>query len=48
MIEPAVWPHSLAVDYVLRCTPSFRLPEPIRLADHLSRVFRPKRSHQDG
>lgn len=29
-----------AVDYVLRSRPAFRLPEPIRLADHLSRVFR--------
>jgi deoxyribonuclease V len=29
-----------AVDYVLRCAPVFRLPEPIRLADRLSRVFR--------
>ncbi len=29
-----------AIDYVLRCTPMFRLPEPIRLADRLSRVFR--------
>jgi deoxyribonuclease V len=29
-----------AVDYVLRCAPAFRLPEPIRLADRLSRVFR--------
>lgn len=29
-----------AIDYVLRCTPTFRLPEPIRLADRLSRVFR--------
>jgi deoxyribonuclease V len=29
-----------AVDYVLRCTPAFRFPEPIRLADRLSRVFR--------
>ena len=29
-----------AIDYVLRCTPAFRLPEPIRLADRLSRAFR--------
>lgn len=29
-----------AIDYVLRCAPAFRLPEPIRLADRLSRVFR--------
>jgi deoxyribonuclease V len=29
-----------AVDYALRCAPAFRLPEPIRLADRLSRVFR--------
>ena len=29
-----------AVDYVLRCAPTFRLPEPLRLADRLSRVFR--------
>ncbi|HZU90193.1 MAG TPA: deoxyribonuclease V, partial [Stellaceae bacterium] len=29
-----------AVDHVLRCTPAFRLPEPIRLADRLSRVLR--------
>jgi deoxyribonuclease V len=29
-----------AVDFVLRCTPKFRLPEPIRLADRLSRVYR--------
>jgi deoxyribonuclease V len=29
-----------AVDFVLRCAPAFRLPEPIRLADRLSRVFR--------
>ncbi len=28
-----------AIDFVLRCTPRFRLPEPIRLADRLSRVF---------
>jgi deoxyribonuclease V len=26
-----------AIDLVLRCTPKFRLPEPIRLADRLSR-----------
>jgi deoxyribonuclease V len=31
-----------AIDYVLRCTPAFRLPEPIRLADRLSRVFSQK------
>lgn len=29
-----------AISYVLRCTPKFRSPEPIRLADRLSRVFR--------
>ena len=29
-----------AIDYVLRCAPAFRLPEPIRFADRLSRVFR--------
>ena len=29
-----------AVAYVLLCAPAFRLPEPIRLADRLSRVFR--------
>jgi deoxyribonuclease V len=29
-----------AVDYVLRCTHAYRLPEPIRLADRLSRVLR--------
>jgi deoxyribonuclease V len=29
-----------AVAFVLRCTPQFRLPEPIRLADRLSRSFR--------
>jgi deoxyribonuclease V len=29
-----------AVDYVLRCAPTFRLPEPIRLADRLSCAFR--------
>jgi deoxyribonuclease V len=29
-----------AVDYVLRCALDFRLPEPLRLADRLSRVFR--------
>lgn len=29
-----------ALDHVLRCTPAFRLPEPIRLADRLSRAFR--------
>jgi deoxyribonuclease V len=28
-----------AIHYTLRCAPFFRLPEPIRLADHLSRVF---------
>ena len=27
-----------AIDYVLRCAPAFRLPEPIRLADRLSRI----------
>ncbi|MEE8279326.1 MAG: endonuclease V, partial [Alphaproteobacteria bacterium] len=27
-----------AVDYVLRCSLRFRLPEPIREADRLSRV----------
>lgn len=29
-----------AIEFVLRCTPQFRLPEPIRLADRLSRSFR--------
>lgn len=28
-----------AIHYALRCAPRFRLPEPIRLADRLSRVF---------
>ncbi len=28
-----------AIDYALRCAPRFRLPEPLRLADRLSRVF---------
>lgn len=32
-----------AIDYVLRCTPRFRLPEPIRLADRLSRAHAPVR-----
>jgi deoxyribonuclease V len=27
-----------AIDFVLRCSPRFRLPEPIRLADRLSRL----------
>jgi len=36
-----------AVDYVLRCTPAFRLPEPIRLADRLSRVFHAKGARPD-
>lgn len=30
-----------ALDYVLRCTPRFRLPEPIRQADRLSRLDTP-------
>lgn len=30
-----------AIDLVLRCTPKFRLPEPIRLADRLSREHAP-------
>jgi deoxyribonuclease V len=28
-----------AIHYALRCAPFFRLPEPIRLADRLSRVL---------
>jgi len=32
---------STAVDWVLRCTPRYRLPEPIRLADALSRAHPP-------
>jgi deoxyribonuclease V len=28
-----------AIQYALRCAPHFRLPEPLRLADRLSRVF---------
>ncbi len=30
-----------ALDYVMSCTPRFRLPEPIRLADRLSRMHPP-------
>jgi deoxyribonuclease V len=29
-----------AIAYVLRCAPAFRLPEPLRAADRLSRAFR--------
>ena len=32
---------STAIDYVLACTPRFRLPEPIRQADQLSRTAFP-------
>jgi deoxyribonuclease V len=32
---------STAIDLVLRCTPRFRLSEPIRLADRLSREHAP-------
>jgi deoxyribonuclease V len=36
-----------AVEFVLRCTPKFRLAEPIRLADRFSRIFRCKPSRHD-